>query len=147
MFPTVWLSSPPLFPTAPRLSPGGSPSAGHDEGVGLARRPVGRPSLHDDSRTSMPTRQWSLGPQFSGSFTALTRTCSDKPTEANTKSSCRAAVAGDCRFVRYVGTFRLSRGSSAGHGSAPRPAGAGGPPNANPSAAILPNTAAYRPAQ
>ena len=43
---------------------------------------------------SISTRQWSLGPQSPGSLRALTRTCSAKPAEANTKSSWRVAVAG-----------------------------------------------------
>ena len=38
---------------------------------------------------------------------AVTRTRSDKLLEANTKSSCRVAVAGVWRLWWYVGTFLL----------------------------------------
>ena len=43
--------------------------------------------------------------------------------EARTKSSCLVAVFGVCRLWWYVGTFRLTPGSSEGQGPAWRPLG------------------------
>jgi len=49
--------------------------------------------------TSMRMRQWSLGPQASTAFWAVTVTRSAIDREANTKSSCRVAPAGPCCSV------------------------------------------------
>ena len=43
--------------------------------------------------TVISTRQWSLGPQWSGSLSAVTSICLLKALEANTKSSC---LVSDC---------------------------------------------------
>ena len=51
-----------------------------------------------DQDTVIAMRQWSLGPHSSGPFRAATCTDSIMFLEANTKSSCRVAVAGFCRL-------------------------------------------------